>query len=137
MADVISFKKWNSNPYSTLGTKELETKYYQLGSSSNKAVIMKFSINLIASAASSGTVLVWYRTNTQSDYTYYGDGEIAYSASANGTEVVISSYLTAPISDAPGVQFKIFIQGTNDVSINDYHFMYRLKRNYSVEDSNS
>jgi len=137
MADVISFKKWNNTPYSTNGEKSFETKYHSLDSSSNKAVVMKFVVNLLASAASNGTVLVYYRTNTEGSYILYGIGEIAYNASASGTEVVISSHTSAPIQNAPGVQFKITLQSTNDVSINSYHFMYRNKRNYSTTDVES
>ena len=57
-----------------------------------------------------------------------------YSASDQGSIIdIIQSGLS--FDDIPGVQFKITIVSTNDVSINDFHFIYRKKRKYGVEET--
>ena len=134
MADKISFKKWNNTPDSTESDKVIETKYYDLGTSSNKVVLIKFIVNLIADATSIGWVIVHYRTDTKSSYSLLGSEAMDYSASDQGSAIdIIQSGLS--FDNIPGIQFKITIISTNDVSINDFHFLYRKKRKYSVEET--
>ena len=135
MANTISFKKWNNEPYSIVGQKMFETKYFNLGSSSNKVVVLKFILNLIADAGTTNIVYIYYRTNVSDAWQLFGFDSITYSASAQGGELTIEPLEKTLVSNASGVQFKVVLNTANgDVSINDYHFIYRKKRNYSVSE---
>ena len=68
MANSIVFAKWDSTPEALEVPVFIETKYYDLGTSSNKVVLLKFVINVIADASSYAFISVDYRTDIKSDY---------------------------------------------------------------------
>ena len=129
MSDVISFVKWNSTPDGLESNQSFfTTKYYDLGTSSNKVKVLKFIANLIIDANTTAALKVEYRTDTVSSFSQYGFRNVNPSTTS-GSEVILVNH----INDVKGIQFKITLVSSGSTALNDFHFKYRQKRNFNVE----
>lgn len=139
MPNGIIFAKWDSTPSGLVQNTHFTTKYYDLGTSSNKIVFLKLVLNIIAAANSNCLINVYYRTDAISSFLFFGSGKISRSTSNAGTTIEIQKAAALGqdtfINDVPGIQFKINMLAQNDVAINDIHFIYRKKRTYNVEET--
>jgi len=139
MANGIIFAKWDSTPRGLAQNTYFTTKFYDLGTSSNKIVFLKLVLNIIADASSSCVIKVDYKTDIISDFVFFGGSAIGFDTSAKGTTLEIQKLEGVGeslfVDDVQGIQFKINMLAENDVAINDIHFLYRKKRTYDVEET--
>ena len=130
MADIVSFVKWNNTPDGLLAKSSyFTTKYFDLGTSSNKVKVLAFIANFIIEANTAVDVEVLYRTNTATSFTHYGF-YTTNSSSDTRTEATITNH----INDVKGIQFKVIMTSSGNTALNDFHFKYRKKRNFNVLD---
>ena len=88
MYNIISFVKWNNTTDGLLAKSSyFTTKYFDLGTSSNKVKVLAFIANFIIEANTAVDVEVLYGTNTATSFTHYG----FYTTNSSSDMVAASS----------------------------------------------
>ena len=123
---------WNTTPDGVTRQSYITTKHFDMDTSTNTVSILGAVVNCTGSTDSSFVCKVWYRHNEADTFELLGSD--VYTGGSQSTFRGVFEFrpvrngMYVPISCST-IQFKIGLMGKGEVGINDFHFIYRNKKN--------